>query len=140
MASAAPGEMLVSTMVRDLVAGSNLRFEEMDAGSPGGTPGDPRLCRVCAESDSSTVSQPSPRRAASRTSSRELSLLTRRERQVAVLVGRGLTNRQISHELTIAESTAERHVINILNKLGQHSRVQIATWATGQGLVDTTAD
>jgi DNA-binding NarL/FixJ family response regulator len=37
--------------------------------------------------------------------------------------------------LTIAEATAERHVVNVLNKLGQHSRAQLAAWAVAQGLV-----
>lgn len=56
---------------------------------------------------------------------------------MAALVARGLTNRQIAEELTIAEATAERHVINILNKLDLHSRTQIAAWAVAQGLGDS---
>ena len=55
--------------------------------------------------------------------------LTRREREVALLVARGLTNRQISTELSISGRTAERHVATILSKLGLRSRVQIANWA-----------
>jgi non-specific serine/threonine protein kinase len=62
------------------------------------------------------------------------SRLTRRERQVALCVARGLTNRQIADELVITTSTSERHVANILNKLGMRSRAQIAAWAAGQGL------
>ena len=61
--------------------------------------------------------------------------LTPREREVAALVGQGLTNREIATRLTITEHTAENHVVHILNKLGVRSRVQIATWATAQGLV-----
>ena len=52
--------------------------------------------------------------------------LTRREREVASLVARGLTNRQISTELSISERTAANHVAKILHKLGLHSRAQIA--------------
>jgi DNA-binding CsgD family transcriptional regulator len=55
--------------------------------------------------------------------------LSRREREVAVLVARGLSNRQIADDLSIAPATAERHVTNILNKMGFHSRVQVAAWA-----------
>ena len=55
--------------------------------------------------------------------------LTRREREVALLVARGLTNRQVSAKLSISERTAEQHVARILSKLGLRSRVQIATWA-----------
>jgi DNA-binding NarL/FixJ family response regulator len=61
--------------------------------------------------------------------------LTAREGQVAALLARGLTNRQIAEELVIAEATAERHVANILNKLGCHSRAQVAAWAVEQGLL-----
>ena len=55
--------------------------------------------------------------------------LTRREREVALRVARGLTNRQISTELTISERTAGNHVARILSKLGLRSRAQLATWA-----------
>ena len=56
--------------------------------------------------------------------------LTPREREVAVLVARGLTNRQISTELSISERTAGNHVAKILKKLGLNSRAQIASWVS----------
>ena len=56
--------------------------------------------------------------------------LTPREDEIAVLVARGLTNRQISARLSISERTAANHVAKILKKLGLTSRVQIAGWAT----------
>jgi DNA-binding CsgD family transcriptional regulator len=55
--------------------------------------------------------------------------LTRREREIAGLVGRGLTNRQIADVLHVAERTAENHVQHILAKLGFRNRSQIAAWA-----------
>ncbi len=55
-------------------------------------------------------------------------LLTSREREVATLVARGLTNRGIALQLVVTERTAETHVQNILNKLGFTSRAQIAAW------------
>ena len=61
--------------------------------------------------------------------------LTAREREVATLVARGLTNRQIGAELVIAERTVDVHVSNILNKLTLTSRTQLATWALRQGLL-----
>jgi len=61
-------------------------------------------------------------------------LLTTREREVVVLVARGLTNREIASKLVVTPRTAETHVQNILNKLGLTSRVQIATWAVECGL------
>jgi DNA-binding CsgD family transcriptional regulator len=59
------------------------------------------------------------------------SVLSRREREVAALVARGLTNAQIAERLTITERTAEGHVEHIRNKLGFHSRVQIGAWVAG---------
>ena len=55
--------------------------------------------------------------------------LSVREREVAMLVARGLTNPQIAAELVISRKTVESHVSHVLNKLGLTSRVQIATWA-----------
>jgi DNA-binding CsgD family transcriptional regulator len=55
--------------------------------------------------------------------------LSSREHEVAVLLARGLTNRQVAAELVIAERTASTHVAHILNKLGFSSRTQIAAWA-----------
>jgi non-specific serine/threonine protein kinase len=63
------------------------------------------------------------------------SSLTRREREVAILVARELTNRQIASELTLSERTVETHVRNILSKLGLRSRAQLAPWLTEQGLL-----
>lgn len=54
--------------------------------------------------------------------------LTKRERQVAELVARGLTNKQIAANLVIAQRTAQGHVEHILTKLGFTSRAQIAAW------------
>jgi non-specific serine/threonine protein kinase len=59
--------------------------------------------------------------------------LTLREREVARLVSRGLTNREIASVLVVSERTAEGHVQSILNKLSFTSRAQIAAWAVAQG-------
>ena len=58
--------------------------------------------------------------------------LTAREREVAALIARGLTNRQIAHTLGMAKQTADRHVSHILAKLGAASRAQVAAWAVQQ--------
>lgn len=66
--------------------------------------------------------------------------LTPREREVAKLVAEGLTNRQIAERLVVSERTAEGHVEQIRNKLGFHSRSQIAAWAgTSDRIVVATA-
>jgi DNA-binding NarL/FixJ family response regulator len=61
--------------------------------------------------------------------------LTCREREVAVRIARGLSNREIARDLVIAVGTTERHVANILNKLGMRSRSQIAAWAVEHSLL-----
>jgi ATP/maltotriose-dependent transcriptional regulator MalT len=57
---------------------------------------------------------------------REATTLTARERDVAALVARGLSNREIAGALSIGERTVETHVGNILGKLAVTSRAQIA--------------
>jgi DNA-binding CsgD family transcriptional regulator/tetratricopeptide (TPR) repeat protein len=52
--------------------------------------------------------------------------LTRREREVATLVARGLTNREIAETLVLSERTVEAHVMHLLTKLGVRSRAQAA--------------
>jgi DNA-binding NarL/FixJ family response regulator len=55
--------------------------------------------------------------------------LSPREVEVAKLVARGLTNKQIGETLYVSERTAENHVQHILVKLGFSNRSQIAAWA-----------
>src|SRR5205823_9393785 len=66
--------------------------------------------------------------------------LSRRECEVAALVARGLTSREIAARLVISERTAETHVGNILGKLGVASRAQIAAWAVEHGLASGKPD
>lgn len=58
--------------------------------------------------------------------------LTDREMEVAALVAEGFGNREIGTRLFISVRTAEYHVEQIRNKLGFHSRSQIATWITAR--------
>jgi non-specific serine/threonine protein kinase len=58
--------------------------------------------------------------------------LTSREVQVAALVAEGFGNREIATRLFISVRTAEYHVEQIRNKLGFHSRSQIAAWITAR--------
>lgn len=50
--------------------------------------------------------------------------LTRREKQIAELLLRGLSNKQIARDLSIELSTVKNHVHNILVKVGASSRTQ----------------
>ena len=58
------------------------------------------------------------------------SQLSKRESQVAELVARGLSNKDIAEELVISQRTAEGHVAKIMDKLGVSSRAQVAVWVT----------
>jgi DNA-binding NarL/FixJ family response regulator len=55
-------------------------------------------------------------------------LLTRRERQVLELVGRGYTNREIADALGIAPETVKTHVANIRAKLGLSNKAELRYW------------
>ncbi len=65
---------------------------------------------------------------------KEFGGLTAREREIAALIAHGKSNREIAGELVISEKTAERHVANILLKLGFNSRTQIGVWAAEKRL------
>lgn len=60
--------------------------------------------------------------------------LTTREEEVAALVSRGLTNRQIASELSISEHTVATHIAKILKKLGLTSRSRLSAWVVERGL------
>jgi DNA-binding NarL/FixJ family response regulator len=68
---------------------------------------------------------------ASTLSGRSPGPLTRREREVAALVGQGLTNRDIAASLHLSERTVESHVQHILDKLGLRNRTQVSAWLAG---------
>src|SRR3954471_13306763 len=59
--------------------------------------------------------------------------LSLREREVAALVARGLTNRQVAATLTLAEGTVANHVRRVLLRLGLRNRTQLAAWALERG-------
>lgn len=63
-----------------------------------------------------------------------ISQLSPRERQIAVAIARGASNKVIARELDIAETTVKVHVQSILRKLNLTSRVQIAVYASERGL------
>jgi DNA-binding CsgD family transcriptional regulator len=61
--------------------------------------------------------------------------LTKREREVAAFIARGLTNKAIADTLIVSERTVEKHVENVMGKLGFTTRSQVAVWAAENGLM-----
>lgn len=132
------GEVVVSSTVKDLVAGSNINFEEIEARLLTGPESGLRLFRVMSDY------RPSANTAAAELSdiesARPPSAVSPREREVVILVARGLSNRQIGDELSISPATVERHVANILLKLGFRSRAQIAAWAVAHDVLQVESE
>jgi predicted ATPase/DNA-binding CsgD family transcriptional regulator len=61
--------------------------------------------------------------------------LTDREREIAGLVARGMTNREIAEKLVLSVRTVETHVSRVLTKLGLRTRGQLTAWAHEEGLM-----
>jgi two-component system nitrate/nitrite response regulator NarL len=62
--------------------------------------------------------------------------LTRREREVLQALSEGLSNKEIAERLHMSVDTERTHMMNILSKLGVHSRLQALLFAARHGLVE----
>jgi pimeloyl-ACP methyl ester carboxylesterase/DNA-binding CsgD family transcriptional regulator len=133
-ALAGAGEIFISNTVRDLVAGSDLVLDAIGDQVFPNIPGSWRLYSLAVgpQKDSTPAAS---RSLSDSDATRPLASLSSRERELAKLLALGLSNRQIADELAISVATVERHVANILIKLGYRSRAQVAAWAVEQGLL-----
>jgi DNA-binding NarL/FixJ family response regulator len=66
--------------------------------------------------------------------------LTKREREVMALVGRGLTNDEIATRMVISPTTAKTHVSRAMTKLRARDRAQLVVFAYESGLVTPRPD
>ena len=111
---AAAGEIVVSTTVKDLVAGSGLEFQALGSAAKVEIAESWNLFAVKTEDK--------PR-------------LTRRELDVMRLVAQGLTNDEIASQLDLSPHTVHRHMVNIYNKLVVSSRAAAVAFCLREKLL-----
>ena len=78
----------------------------------------------------------SSRRQREQEARRAIERLTPREKEVLEALAEGLDSKEIAAKLHITFETERTHMVNILNKLGVHSRLQALVFAARHGLVD----
>ena len=67
------------------------------------------------------------------TNSQRAPVLTKREEQVVRLVAAGLTNREISSQLSLSAHTIKNYIFRLYDKLGISNRVELAAYSISQG-------
>jgi DNA-binding NarL/FixJ family response regulator len=70
-----------------------------------------------------------------RSPNNQLAVLSQREREVSLLIARGMNNTEIASHLVLSEATVKTHVNRILAKLEVRDRVQVVVLAYESGLV-----
>ena len=66
--------------------------------------------------------------------------MTKREKEIIILISDALTNKEISQKLNISAFTVKSHVHNILEKLALHSRLEVANFSITDGAISTISD
>jgi DNA-binding NarL/FixJ family response regulator len=70
-----------------------------------------------------------------KTKLKEAVRMTSREREVIILLGEGLTNKEIAQKIHVSTYTVKSHIHNIMEKLALHTRLEIANYSyTGETL------
>jgi class 3 adenylate cyclase len=114
MAEAEPNEILVSSAVRDLVAGSGLGFADRGEYSLEGVAGEWNLFAAVPDTYTS---------------------LTEREREMLGLIGEGLNDREIADRESVSLTLAKIRISQLLTKLGLRDRIHAVIYAHEHGLV-----
>ena len=122
MQAAQPGEVLVSGTVKDLVVGSGIEFADRGVRVFAGIPGSWSLYSAGPEQAPAAAE---PVRAGGGIE------LSRREREVAQLVARGMSNREIAERLYLSERTIDNHVTRLRKKLGPLGEKIETVWGVG---------
>jgi DNA-binding NarL/FixJ family response regulator len=131
VAAGAEGFLLKDTPPAEIVAA----VRAVAAGDPMFSPSATRALVELARSTASADhpgDRPDDRSAAA---TRRLALLTERERDVALAVGRGLSNAEVARALHLSVPTVKAHVSRLFDKLGLTNRVQIAIVVHDAGLL-----
>ncbi|MDW8069530.1 MAG: response regulator transcription factor [Anaerolineae bacterium] len=94
------------------------------------------VCRAAKEESTYTEEQIEQAKRWWREVGEKWECLTEREREVLEEMVRGRANREIAAALGVAEKTVEKHVTEILGKLGVQSRVEAVLWVLRNGVWD----
>ena len=87
--------------------------------------------RMTAKGGSALAPEATKQLLSQRSETRLIQHLTQRERQIAGLVARGLSNSDIAHELSLSIFTVKNHVSQVLTKLQVRSRTEAASVLLG---------
>ena len=68
-----------------------------------------------------------------------IATLTKREREIILLIGEGLRNKQIADRLFVSETTVRHHLTSVFSKLGVSSRLDLVVYAYRHGLARSSA-
>ncbi|MBC9225988.1 response regulator [Aeromicrobium sp. 636] len=82
------------------------------------------------------LADPGPVRRTDDAAARRLAAVTEREREVLVLIARGLSNPEIAAELFLSEATVKTHIGRLLAKTDSRDRVHLVLLAFEAGLTD----
>jgi DNA-binding CsgD family transcriptional regulator len=97
------------------LAAMSYRRQEMRGSALGCAGRAAQLAQECGEADTPMLRQ-----------AREPLPLTAREREIAMLIGQGLTNRDVAERLTLSVRTVENHVCRAMQKTGTANREELA--------------
>jgi two-component system NarL family response regulator len=64
-----------------------------------------------------------------KTKLKEAVRMTKREREVIILLSEGMSNKEIGHKMRVSTYTIKSHIHNIMEKLALHTRLEIANYS-----------